>query len=47
MDQPFDCNCGAGNCLGSISGAHNLSATQLSNYKLSPYIQQKRTSQTS
>lgn len=47
MDQPFDCNCGADHCLGSISGAQTLSATQLSNYKLSPYIQQKLTSQTS
>ncbi len=41
MDQPFHCQCGSKNCLGVISGAHTLSNTQLSNYKLSPYIQQK------
>jgi hypothetical protein len=43
MDQPFDCNCGADHCIGSVSGAHALSNAQLSNYKLSPYIQQKLT----
>lgn len=41
MDQPFECSCGSNKCLGTISGAHNLSNTQLTNYKLSPYIQQK------
>ncbi len=45
MDRPFDCHCGAQNCLGIISGAHTLSITQLSNYQLSPYIQQKLTNQ--
>jgi len=43
MDRPFECHCGAKNCLGLISGAHTLSTTQLSNYQLSPYIQQKLT----
>lgn len=43
MDQPFDCNCGAEHCIGSVSGAAALSPTQLANYKLSPYIQQKLT----
>lgn len=41
MDQPFECTCGFSNCIGTISGAHKLSKTQLSAYKLSPYIQQK------
>lgn len=45
MDRPFECNCGADNCLGTISGAHTLSNAQLSNYKLSPYIRQKLSSQ--
>ncbi len=46
MDQSFDCNCGAEHCLGSVSGAQALTNTQLANHKLSPYIQQKRNSQT-
>lgn len=29
MDQPFDCTCGASNCLGRISGAKQLSVDQL------------------
>ena len=41
MDQPFPCNCSSANCIGIVSGAHALSNTQLANYKLSPYIQQK------
>jgi hypothetical protein len=41
MDQPFECSCGSNLCLGTISGAHNLSNAQLTNHKLSPYIQQK------
>jgi hypothetical protein len=41
MDRPFQCQCGSDNCFGTISGAHAISAEQLSNYKLSPYIQQK------
>jgi hypothetical protein len=41
MDQPFECHCGSPNCLGAISGAAALSNIQLSNYKLSPYINQK------
>ena len=41
MDRPFACHCGSEKCIGLISGAHALSKTQLSNYQLSPYIQQK------
>lgn len=45
MDRPFECNCGAEKCLRTISGAHTLSNAQLSNYRLSPYIQQKLSNQ--
>jgi hypothetical protein len=41
MDQPFDCQCGSKNCLGTISGAQSLSGYQLAKYKFSPFIQQK------
>ncbi|KZV72242.1 SET domain-containing protein [Peniophora sp. CONT] len=29
MDQPFDCRCGASNCLGTIRGAQSLSREEL------------------
>ncbi|VDB85019.1 unnamed protein product [Peniophora sp. CBMAI 1063] len=39
MDQPFDCRCGASNCLGKISGAHVLSREALlSRGYVSPWI---------
>ncbi|MFM7671928.1 MAG: SET domain-containing protein-lysine N-methyltransferase [Bacteroidota bacterium] len=41
MDQPFECACRSNRCLGTIAGAQTLSNTELSNYKLSPFIQQK------
>ncbi|MBM3431788.1 MAG: SET domain-containing protein [Bacteroidetes bacterium] len=41
MDRPFACHCGSKKCIGIISGAYALSTTQLANYQLSPYIQQK------
>lgn len=43
MNRSFTCNCGSANCIDTVSGAHALSKSQLSNYKLSPYIQQKLT----
>ncbi|MEQ1692565.1 MAG: SET domain-containing protein-lysine N-methyltransferase [Gemmatimonas sp.] len=38
MAQPFDCACGAPDCLGVIDGAARLSATALARYVLSPFV---------
>lgn len=41
MDQPFDCFCGAENCLGRIEGAKVLTPEQASRYRLSKHINEK------
>jgi hypothetical protein len=41
MAEPFQCHCGAPDCLGLISGAAGLSDLILSGYRLSPYIREK------
>lgn len=41
MAEPFDCNCGAPNCLGRISGAAALSDEVLARYRLTPYVTRK------
>lgn len=41
MSRPFECACGAMDCLGTVNGAWSLSARQLSRYALSPYIRKK------
>lgn len=38
MAQPFDCWCGADECLGRVSGAAGLNAERLSGYWLNGYI---------
>lgn len=38
MAQAFDCFCGDKNCLGTISGAVNLSKQQLKQYKINHHI---------
>lgn len=40
MDQPFHCNCGAGDkvCRGWISGAKNMSKEELQGYWLNDHI---------
>ncbi|KAL2001281.1 hypothetical protein VTN02DRAFT_1948 [Thermoascus thermophilus] len=42
MDQPFHCNCGAGEnvCKGWISGAKNMSRAELKGYWLNPHIEE-------
>lgn len=41
MDQPFECNCGAKNCIGIVKGAKYLTDTQLRRYRFTDFIQQK------
>jgi hypothetical protein len=41
MAEPFQCSCGAPECLGLISGAEGLSDAVLGRYQLSPYIREK------
>lgn len=41
MDEPFDCSCGASNCLGSITGAANLPSEVLARYELTSIIRRK------
>jgi hypothetical protein len=41
MAQPFQCVCGAANCLGYIGGAYYLSKEMLSGYRLSDFIIQQ------
>jgi hypothetical protein len=41
MAQPFVCQCGQPTCLGSVSGAANLPATVLQQYRLSEFIYQQ------
>ena len=38
MDEPFNCDCGAKNCLGRIEGSWALPASVMSRYKVSSYI---------
>lgn len=38
MAQPFECGCGASQCLGTIEGASRVPHAILSRYALSPYI---------
>jgi hypothetical protein len=42
MAQPFDCYCGAPECIGVIQGAAHLSDEILSRYMLTDYIEGKR-----
>ncbi|KAI9925283.1 hypothetical protein ASPWEDRAFT_120581 [Aspergillus wentii DTO 134E9] len=39
MDQSFDCNCGAKECRGRISGAKNMTSEALEGYWLNPHIE--------
>ncbi len=41
MDQPFECTCGAKNCIGTVQGAKYLTDTQLRKYRFTDFIQQK------
>jgi hypothetical protein len=41
MAEPFDCLCGAPNCLGRIKGASVLPDEVLTGYKLTPYVHKK------
>lgn len=41
MDQPFECYCGSGNCLQQISGATNLPADVLQQYRFTDFIEGK------
>lgn len=38
MAQPFECACGAPNCVGHIAGASAMSREVLERYDLSPFI---------
>ena len=38
MQQPFNCHCGARNCLKAIKGAAHLSPAQLKKYRLSNFV---------
>lgn len=44
MQQPFSCYCGAGNCIGNVSGAANLTNEQAKQYRLTDFIMHKRNS---
>ncbi len=44
MAEPFECICGEPNCIGTIKGAKELSAELIGQYKLTDFIQQKRSS---
>ncbi|KAG0646160.1 histone H3-K36 methyltransferase [Hyphodiscus hymeniophilus] len=46
MDQGFDCLCGSKKCLGYISGAKHMTASQLEGRYLNAHIQQLLESQT-
>ena len=41
MVQPFNCYCGSSNCLGEIRGAAYLSAKNITQYRLTDFIQQQ------
>lgn len=41
MTQPFDCFCGAGNCLGQIQGAAHLPRKALARYRFAEHIQHR------
>jgi hypothetical protein len=38
MAEPFRCQCGAAACLGTIAGARDLPADQLSRYRINAHI---------
>jgi hypothetical protein len=40
MDQPFQCNCGAAECKGWISGAKTMSSEDLAAYWLNSHIEE-------
>jgi hypothetical protein len=40
MAQPFQCNCGARECLGTVRGAKHIPRHILSNYYLNQHIKQ-------
>ncbi|HMJ70637.1 MAG TPA: SET domain-containing protein-lysine N-methyltransferase [Cyclobacteriaceae bacterium] len=41
MDRPFECNCGAPDCVGMIQGAKYLSASALKRYRFTDFIRRK------
>jgi hypothetical protein len=41
MNQPFNCICQSGNCLGYIQGSAHLSTSILTQYQLSDFIKTK------
>ncbi|MGH9802756.1 MAG: hypothetical protein ACRD82_20505, partial [Blastocatellia bacterium] len=41
MTQPFDCFCGADNCLGQIQGAAHLNRKTLNRYRFAEHIRHK------
>ena len=41
MAQPFECHCQSEKCIGIISGAVNLSKSELQQYRLTEFIQKK------
>lgn len=41
MDRPFQCLCGAPNCIGNIQGAYYLTPDQQQYYKLNTFILHK------
>jgi len=38
MAEPFECGCGAGECIGRISGAREIPLSVLGRYRLNPHI---------
>ena len=41
MSEPFACNCGENNCLGTVNGSANLPKTIINQYRLTRFIQTK------
>jgi hypothetical protein len=47
MQQPFSCNCNTRNCLGTITGAAFLPSSVLKKYRLTDFIQDQLSQQSS
>ncbi|KNE57326.1 hypothetical protein AMAG_03048 [Allomyces macrogynus ATCC 38327] len=45
MDQPFDCWCGASQCIMRVEGAKHVPADVLNRYSLTPHIQELKAEQ--
>lgn len=45
MAQPFDCACGTPSCRGVVSGARDMTASQLEGYWLSGHIRKLKSEQ--